>query len=125
VSECVGERKCVCERERASDRAREREREREREMPFVTQVSVSLSVSRYGVAAISRLLKITGLFCTISSLLQGSFAKETYNFKEPTNCSHPISISLSPSLTRSFSPFPRHIYQRVASHMPVGRASQM
>jgi len=45
---------------------------------------------RYGVAMISRLLKITGLFGTIVSLLEGSFAKETYNFKEPTNRSHPI-----------------------------------
>jgi len=26
-----------------------------------------------------------GFFCRISSVLQGSFAKETYNFKEPTN----------------------------------------
>jgi len=31
----------------------------------------------YGVATISRLLEIIGLFCRISSLLQGSFAKET------------------------------------------------
>ena len=46
---------------------------------------------RYGVATISRLLKITGLFCRIQSLLQGSFAKETCNFKEPTNRSHPTS----------------------------------
>ena len=38
----------------------------------------------------SRLLKIIGLFCRMSSLLQGSFAKETYDFKEPTNRSHPI-----------------------------------
>jgi len=38
----------------------------------------------------SRLLKIVGLFCRISSLLSGSFAKETYSFKEPTNRSHPI-----------------------------------
>jgi len=45
----------------------------------------------YGVATISRLLKIVGLFCRISSLLYGSFAKETYNFKEPTNRSHPIA----------------------------------
>ena len=44
----------------------------------------------YGVATISRFLKIIGLFCRISSLLQGSFVKETYNFKEPTNRSHPI-----------------------------------
>jgi len=45
---------------------------------------------KYGVAMISRLLPITDLFCRISSLLQGSFAKETHNFKEPTNHSHPI-----------------------------------
>jgi len=42
------------------------------------------------VATIRRLLKIIGVFCRISSLLLGSFAKETCNFKEPTNCSHPI-----------------------------------
>jgi len=41
------------------------------------------------VAPISRLLKITGLFCRIKSLLQGSFAKETYHFKELTSRSHP------------------------------------
>jgi len=31
----------------------------------------------YGVATVSRLLKIIGLFCKMYSLLQGSFAKET------------------------------------------------
>ena len=45
-----------------------------------------------GVATCSRLLKIVGVFCTISSLLQSSFAKETYDFKEPTNRSHPIHV---------------------------------
>jgi len=44
------------------------------------------------VATISRLLQIIGLFCRISSLLQGFFAKETYNLKEPSNRSHPIWI---------------------------------
>ena len=44
-----------------------------------------------GVATIRKLLKNTGLVCRISSLLQGSFAKETCNFKEPTNRSYPIS----------------------------------
>jgi len=44
----------------------------------------------YGVATISRLLKIIGPFCRISSLLSGSFAKETYNSKKSTNRSHPI-----------------------------------
>jgi len=42
------------------------------------------------VATISRLLKIISLFDRISSLLLSSFAKETYNFKELTNGSHPI-----------------------------------
>ena len=48
--------------------------------------------NRYGVAMISRLLKLIGLLCRIQSLLQGSFAKETYNVKEPTNRSHPIIV---------------------------------
>jgi len=53
------------------------------------------ALNTFGVATISRLLKIIGLLCRISSLLKGSFAKETYNFKEPTNRSHPIPCSLS------------------------------
>jgi len=58
------------------------------------QCAVSCSVCvyvPYGVATISRLLTIIGIFCRISSLLQGSSAKETCNFKEPTNLSHRIS----------------------------------
>jgi len=47
----------------------------------------------YGMATISRLLKIIGLFCRISSLFKGFFAKETYDFKGPTNRSHPIYTS--------------------------------
>jgi len=38
--------------------------------------------------------KSTGLFCRISCLLEGSFAKETHNFKEPTNPSHPIYVCM-------------------------------
>ena len=49
----------------------------------------------YGVATISRLLINIGLFCRISSLLQGFSAKETCDFKEPTNRSHPILKRLS------------------------------
>ena len=44
------------------------------------------------MATISRLLKIIDLFCRISSVLEGSFAKETYDFMEPTNCSHPVHV---------------------------------
>jgi len=57
----------------------------------------------YGVATISRLLKIIGLFCRISSLLYGSFSKETYNFKEPTSRSHPILGRRGDSLSVHFS----------------------
>jgi len=56
---------------------------------------IHMHESCYGLATISRLLKIIGLFWRISSLLYGSFAKETYNFKEPTNWSHPIRICMS------------------------------
>jgi len=45
----------------------------------------------YGMATVSRLLKNIRLFCRISSLLLGSFAKETYHFKEPNNRSHPMT----------------------------------
>jgi len=47
----------------------------------------------YGVATISRLSKIIGLFCRIQSLLWGYFAKESYSFKEPTNRSHNIVMA--------------------------------
>ena len=42
----------------------------------------------------SRLLKITGFFCRIQSLLYSSFVKKTQNFKECTNRTHPI-VTLS------------------------------
>ena len=41
-----------------------------------------------------------GLCCRILSLLSGSFAKETYNFIDPTDRSHPIAPSQeSPKIT--------------------------
>ena len=56
----------------------------------VCECELDISKYRYGVAMLNRLLNIIGLFCRISSLSCGSFAKETYNFKEPTNRSHHI-----------------------------------
>jgi len=44
----------------------------------------------YGVASISRLLKIIRLFCKRALWNRRYSAKETYNFKEPTNRSHPV-----------------------------------
>ena len=46
----------------------------------------------YQVATISTIDKIIGLFCRMSSLLQVSSAKDTYNLIDPTNCSHPIGM---------------------------------
>ena len=54
--------------------------------------SHSSCIHIYWVATISRLLKIIGLFAEYRSLLQGSFAKETSRFKEPTSRSHSIYI---------------------------------
>ena len=53
-------------------------------------IRIVLEKDPYGVATVSRIDKIIGLFCRVSSLLLGSFAKETYNLFDPTNQSHPI-----------------------------------
>jgi len=42
------------------------------------------------VVLVGRIDKIIGLFCRISALWLGSFAKKTYKFIDPTNQSHPI-----------------------------------
>ena len=47
----------------------------------------------YGVATTSRFLKIIGLFCKKILQKRRYSAKMTYNFGEPTNCSHPIPPS--------------------------------
>ena len=52
--------------------------------------SESLSLCEAPQVSLSRLLQIVGLLCRISSLLWGSFAKETCNSKEPTSRNHPI-----------------------------------
>ena len=44
-----------------------------------------------GVATTSRLLKIIGLFCKRALSKRRYSAKETYDFKEPTNRSHPMT----------------------------------
>ena len=45
---------------------------------------------KYGVATISRRLKIIGLFCKRAICKRQYLAKETCNSKEPTNRSQPI-----------------------------------
>jgi len=53
----------------------------------------------YGMASISRLLKIIGLCCKRALQKRWVYAKETYNFKEPTNRSNPIYISCTYTYT--------------------------
>jgi len=47
-------------------------------------------VCGHGVATISRLLEIIDLFYKKVHLKRLYSAKESYDFKDPTNCSHPI-----------------------------------
>jgi len=52
---------------------------------FVFRIAVGKSGVCGGVALISRLLKIVGLFCKRALQKRLYSAKETYNFKEPTS----------------------------------------
>ena len=51
-----------------------------------------IHISTYGVALVSRIDKITGLFCKRALSKRLYFAKETCNFIDPTNRSHPIHL---------------------------------
>jgi len=63
------------------------------------------------VATVSSIDQIVGLFHRIASHLQASFAKEKYNFIDPTNCSHPIVILYS-----QFSGMLTHTYTNTHTH---------
>jgi len=52
-----------------------------------------LHFARYGVATISSLFKIIGLFCKRALQKRLHSAKETYNFKEPPHRSHRICVA--------------------------------
>ena len=64
---------------------------------YVTGIISIHSSTSYGdgVATISRLLKFISLFCRIKSLLWGSFAKETCNFKSSTLYGYEYSCHIS------------------------------
>jgi len=68
---------------------------------FYKRSDVSLD-SQYGVAMFSRLLKIIGLFCKRALWKRRYSTKETYDFKEPTNRSHPIGPCCRSHLTIYF-----------------------
>jgi len=58
-------------------------------------------VPRNGVATISRLLKLIGLFCKSALWKRLYSAKETYNFKAPTHRSHPKAVAHCSTLQQS------------------------
>jgi len=60
------------------------------------------SVTRYGVATISRLLKIIGPFYKRALEKRLYSAKETYDFKEPIHRSHFISVSVAAAVVDTF-----------------------
>jgi len=55
-------------------------------------MTICIYIYTYGVATISRLLQIIGLFLQKSPIKEMIFCEKTYNFKEPTYFSHPIYI---------------------------------
>ena len=86
--------------------------------PYMRGVDVysrNFSKISYGVATISRLLKTIGLFCRISSLLQGSFAKKTYNFEASTHRSHPIAKFLKSQLAKNSEDSALQNFSKVSS----------
>jgi len=54
--------------------------------PCMCGENVHIIESAHTCACVSRILKITGLFCKRALQKRLHFAKETYDFKEPTNC---------------------------------------
>jgi len=63
-------------------------------IPVVAHKVASFSSSSwfYGVASVSRIDKIVGLFCKRALLKRRYSAKETFNFIDPTDRSHPIFL---------------------------------
>jgi len=60
-------------------------------------ISVSIHVCYYGVALVSRIDKIIGLFCKRALQKRQYSAKETLDFIDPTDRSHPICVCVCPS----------------------------
>jgi len=84
-----GERLCACARETNGERVRTFVRMCVH-MCVCVRLCESASHCAYGLATIRRLLKITGFFCKRALLKRLYSEKETYDFKEPTNRSHPM-----------------------------------
>jgi len=73
------------------------------------------------VALVRRIDKIIGLFCKRALQKRQYSAKETYNFIDPTNRSHPIAImsELSSNLTFASSISPATVCRSAASKLKI------
>jgi len=63
----------------------------------------SVVLAMYGVASVSRIDKIVGLFCKRALQKRQYSAKETYNFIDSTDRSHPIAVCLCTDLSTYLS----------------------
>ena len=64
-------------------------------MPYIASVQCmqpSMYRSYMGWLRSAGSIKLQVIFFRMQSFLQGSFAKETYNFIDPTNQNHPIAV---------------------------------
>jgi len=73
----------------------------------MTSAESPQTVYTYGVATVSRIDKITGLFCKRALQKRRYSAKETNNFIDPTDRSHPIYIYIHMRHIYIYTP---HIY---------------
>jgi len=76
-------------------------------------VSVGLHRLTHGVALVSKIDKIIGLFCKRALEKRRYSAKATYNFIDPINRSHPICIYVCERINI-------HTYMHVYSCIPCG-----
>jgi len=90
VCVCVQGRVCVCVCECVCEPYK---REYILQKTRIILRSLLIVATPYGVATMSTLHKIIRLFCKRALCKRRYSAKETYNFKEPTHRSHPISVS--------------------------------
>ena len=77
----------------------------------------------YGVATISRLLQIIGLFCKRDLQKRLYSAKETYNLKDPTTRSHPIQFFVVSGASRNL--YKLYIYVYVYVSYRVATSSRL
>jgi len=89
-------------------------------LAYGLHVYVNVLLYSYGVASVSRIDKIIGLFCK-RAVYKGLYsAKETCNLIDPTNRSHPINTKICIYLTHTHT----HAYTRMHTYEQSHTARQ-